>query len=127
MQIEPTTQPAVQPTGCCPPFDPAPWQNQEITWDGKPFVKDHVTCLFHVPLNMGRVVIKDMALIDAAGAAPDHQLILSDELSPWGADLFIEVNKLVPGATMAEISGNVSHEGLRRSPSGGSSHATSAR
>jgi len=30
MQIEPTTQPVVQPTGCCPPFDPAPWQNQEI-------------------------------------------------------------------------------------------------
>ena len=96
---------AVQPTGCCPPFDPAPWQNQEITWHGKPFVKDHVTCLFHVPLNMGRVVVKDMALIDAAGAAPDHPLMLSDELSPWGADLFIEVNKLVPGATMAELSG----------------------
>lgn len=78
MQTELTTQPAVQPAGCCPPFDPAPWQNQEITWHGKPFVKDHVTCLFHVPLNMGRVVVKDMALIDAAGAAPDHPLMLSE-------------------------------------------------
>lgn len=105
MQIEPTTQPVVTPTGCCPPFDPAPWQNQEITWDAKPFVKDHVTCLFHVPLNMGRVVTKDMALIDAAGASPDHPLMLSDDLSPWGADMFIEVNKLVPGATMTELSG----------------------
>jgi hypothetical protein len=32
-------------------------------------------------------------------------MMLSDELSPWGADLYIEVKKLVPGANMAEISG----------------------
>jgi hypothetical protein len=38
------TQRSVQPTGCCPPFDPVPWQDQEITWHGKAFVKDHVTC-----------------------------------------------------------------------------------
>jgi len=92
-------------TGCCPPFDPTPWQNQEISWHSKPFVKDHVTCLFHVPLNMGRIVMKDMALIDAADAAPAHPMMLSDDRSPWGADLYIEVKKLVPGATMAEISG----------------------
>jgi hypothetical protein len=96
----------VQPsTGCCSPFDPTPWQDQEINWHNKPFVKDHVTCLFHVPLNMGRIVLKDMALIDAAHAAPAQPLMLSDERSPWGADLYIEVKKLVPGANMAEISG----------------------
>jgi hypothetical protein len=60
MQTQST--PAVPPpTGCCPPSDPAPWQDQEINWNNKPFVKDHVTCLFHVPLNMGRVIVKDMA------------------------------------------------------------------
>jgi hypothetical protein len=95
----------VQTTGCCPPFDPAPWQDREITWHDKPFVKDHVTCLFHVPLNMGRIVMKDMALIEAAHAASDKPLMLSDEQSPWGADLYIEVKKLVPGATMAQLSG----------------------
>jgi hypothetical protein len=105
MQTQPIPELPVQPTGCCPPFDPTPWRDQEISWRHKPFVKDHVTCLFHVPLNMGRVVLKDMALIDAADAAADHPLMLSDELSPWGADLYIEVKKLVPGATMAEISG----------------------
>ncbi len=90
MQTQTTTELPVHATGCCPPFDPAEWKDQEVTWHHKPFVKDHVTCLFHVPLNMGRIVLKDMALIDAAGAAPAQPLMLSDERSPWGADLFIE-------------------------------------
>ena len=95
----------VPPTGCCPPFDPRPWQDREIAWHSKPFVKDHVRCLFHVPLNMGRTVMKDMALIDGAHAAVDRPLMLSDEKSPWGADLYIEVKGRVPQASMAYLSG----------------------
>jgi hypothetical protein len=95
----------VKPTGCCPPFDPKPWQNQEIVWKDKAFVKDHVTCLFHVPLNMGQTVSRDMALIEAAQATSERSLMLSDERSPWGADIFIEVKKEVPGATMDHLSG----------------------
>ena len=102
---QPIHEQTVQPTGCCPPFDPAPWQDQEIAWHSKPFVKDHVTCLFHVPLNMGRTVMKDMALIEKAHAAADHPLMLSDDKSPWGTDLYIEVKGLVPQASMAYISG----------------------
>jgi hypothetical protein len=95
----------VQSTGCCPPFDPRPWQDQEIKWLDKPFLKDHVTCLFHVPLNMGRKILKDMALIDAAHATSGRPLMLSDEKSPWGADIYIEVKDAVPGATMDQLSG----------------------
>jgi hypothetical protein len=98
-------QEPIQLTGCCPPFDPAPWQNQEIAWHEKPFLKDHVTCLFHVPLNMGQTVMKDMALIEQAHAAVDHPLMLSDDKSPWGAELYIEVKGLVPQATMEYVSG----------------------
>jgi len=101
--------PRIQPiphTGCCPPFDPAPWQHKEVTWHDKPFVRDHVTCLFHVPLNMGRKVVQDMARIHAAHAETQQQpLMLSDDKSPWGADIFIEVQRAVPGATMDQISG----------------------
>jgi hypothetical protein len=105
---EPQTRAANAPvlnTGCCPPFDPAPWQDREISWVGKPFVKDHVRCLFHVPLNMGRTVMKDMALIAQAHAATDHPLMLCDEKSPWGSDLYIEVRRHVPQASMAYVSG----------------------
>jgi hypothetical protein len=96
----------VTPTGCCPPFVPEPWDGQELSWEGKPFVKDHVTCLFHVPLNMGRKITKDMALIESAHAEGDAHLMLADEKSPWGSDIYIEVKRAVPGATMDSLSGN---------------------
>ncbi len=100
------TKTPVTPTGCCPPFDPAPWQDKELSWKDKPFVKDHVTCLFHVPINMGSKIRKDMHLIEAAHAEGDSHVMLSDEKSPWGADIFIEVKKAVPGATMDSLSGH---------------------
>lgn len=95
----------VPATGCCPPFDPVPWQDKEVTWHDKAFVRDRVACFFHVPLNMGRKVTKDMALIHAAHAEVEHPLMLSDDKSPWGADIFIEVKRAVATATMDHLSG----------------------
>lgn len=92
-------------TDCCPPFDPAPWQDKEITWNNKFFVKDHVTSFFHIPMNMGQKVVRNMALIDKAGARSVCQLMLTDEKSMWGSDIYIDVNKEVPGAEMATLSG----------------------
>jgi hypothetical protein len=95
----------IQPTGCCPPFDAAPWQDRELVWNDKLFVKDHVRCLFHIPLNMGARILKNQRLIEAANAAPAAPLMLSDERSAWGADLYIDVTRPVPGARMATLSG----------------------
>ena len=92
-------------TGCCPRFDPTPWEGTLLVWDEKPFLKDHVTCLFHVPLNMGRRITKDLAMIEAAHARTAQPLMLSDEKSPWGADIYIDVKSAVPGATMSKLSG----------------------
>ncbi len=95
----------VQPTGCCPPFDPEPWKEKRIDWKDKLFVKDHVVSFFHVPLNMGQRIVHDVALIDKAGAEPAQRLMLADDSSPWGTELYIDVTKPVPGAQMATISG----------------------
>ncbi|MBL0219783.1 MAG: hypothetical protein IPQ07_38710 [Myxococcales bacterium] len=95
----------VTATGCCPPFAPEPWDGKEVVWNNKPFVRDHVTCLFHIPLNMDRKMKKDMALIEAAHAKGESNLMLSDDKSPWGADIFLEVSKAVPGATNDTLSG----------------------
>ncbi len=90
---------------CCPRFDPAPWDEKEICWQGKRFVKDRVRCFVHIPLNFGAVMRRNMARIQAANAASDQNVILSDDNSLWGADVYIEVSKDVPGANMAAISG----------------------
>ena len=100
------TQPsAPQATGCCPPFDPALWPDRELTWEHKPFVKDHVLSVLHVPLNMGRRVQRNQKLIRAAGAEAPVPLMLTDEHSLWGAEIYIDVTKPVPGAEMTELSG----------------------
>jgi len=95
----------IKPTGCCEPFNPAPWQDKEITWKDKTFVKDHITSFLHIPLNFGAKVVKNIKLIEAAGAQAPHQLMLTDENSLWGADIYIDVTKNVPGAQMTTLSG----------------------
>jgi hypothetical protein len=106
MQTKPTAPTShVTPTGCCPPFDPGTWDGKEVRWDHKLFLKDHLASFLHVPLNMGRRITKDVALIEAAHAEPAQRLMLADDASPWGSELFIEVTKPVPGAQMAELSG----------------------
>jgi hypothetical protein len=96
---------AMKLTGCCEPFDPDPWQEKEITWKDRLFVKDHVTSFLHIPLNMGKKMTKNMGLIEKANAKAHPQLMLADEKSLWGADVFIDVAKEVPGAQMTTLSG----------------------
>ena len=90
---------------CCPRFDPKPWDEAALTWEGKRFVKDRVISFFHIPLNYGAVMTRNIAAIEAANASPENRVVLTDENSLWGADVYLEVTKDVPGANMATISG----------------------
>ena len=99
-------RPDEQPeTGCCPRFNPEPWDEKEVTWQDRLFVKDHVRSFLHIPLNFGKVMTRNMARIEEAGALAPEPLTLSDEKSLWGSDVYIAVSKEVPGAEMARISG----------------------
>lgn len=90
---------------CCPRFDPEPWDGTTRTWEDKLFVKDRVRSCFHIPLNFGAAMRRNMRAIEAAGASTEAMAVLSDENSLWGADIYIEVAKEVPGAAMASLSG----------------------
>ena len=90
---------------CCPKFDPAPWQERRVALDGKKFVRDRVRSFLRIPLNFGAVMARNMAAIQAAGAEPPNMLVLSDENSLWGADVYLEVSQDVPGLRMATIPG----------------------
>jgi hypothetical protein len=95
----------IKSTGCCEPFNPEPWQDNEILWKDKIFVKDHITSFLHIPLNMGKRIIKNMELIEKVNAEAPQQLMLTDEKSLWGADIYIDVSRDVPGAQMTALSG----------------------
>jgi hypothetical protein len=92
-------------TGCCPRFDPDQWDEKEVTWQDKLFVRDRVRSLFHIPLNFGSVMKRNLQAIEAADACDPDQLVLSDETSPWGADVYIAVSKEIPGARLERLSG----------------------
>ena len=92
-------------TGCCPRFNQEPWQEKEIKFNNKLFIKDHVNSLFHLPLNFGSVMKKNMKVIENAGAKTKDNLVLSDEKSSWGTDVYIEIEKKVPATEIATLSG----------------------
>ena len=92
-------------TECCPRFEPAPWDDKIVTWENKPFLKDRVVSFLHIPLNFGAVMKRSMASIEAAGATSDEMIVLSEENSLWGADVYIAIAKEVPGARIAAVSG----------------------
>lgn len=92
-------------TECCPKFEPDPWDDKEITWENKQFLQDRVLSFFHIPLNFGAVMKRSMAAIEAADAIPDEMVVLSDENSLWGSDVYIAISKDVPGARTTTLSG----------------------
>lgn len=93
-------------TGCCPRFKPEPWDEKEVTFQDKLFVKDHVRSFLHIPLNFGKVMVRNMERIKQAEALVPVPVMLSDERSLWGADVYIAVAKDVPGAETVRITGN---------------------
>lgn len=90
---------------CCPKFDPAPWDETEVAWNARPFVRERVRCLLHIPLNFGAVMVRTMARIQAAKVADPNMVVLADGDSLWGMDLYIGTAGDVPGATMEHLSG----------------------
>lgn len=91
---------------CCPPFDPVHWREREWTWHEKLFVRDRVRSVMHIPLNFGAVMTRNRLRIDAEQAGTPEQLVLADEVSLFATDLYLEVTKAVPGASMARLSGD---------------------
>lgn len=92
-------------TGCCPRFNPEPWQEKEINWKDKLFIIDHVNSFLHIPLNFGKKMLKNVELMEKEGAKNPESICLTDEKSLWGADIYIATDKEVPNAKMTKLSG----------------------
>jgi len=97
--------PHASETGCCPRFDPTPWDETEHTWQDKSFIQDHVRCLFHIPVGFGKMMVRNMAKIDRAGAHAPRPFMLADCTSPWRTEVYIETAGDVPDAEMTRMSG----------------------
>jgi hypothetical protein len=89
-------------TQCCPKFDPVPWQEKELIWKDKLFIKGTMPQFMHTPLpgTFGNAVATMWKKMEKAGAKPDIKdfIMLSTESSPWRGEVYINVTKNVPKA-----------------------------
>lgn len=97
-------KPEMEPE-CCPPFDPAQWDEKILIWENKPFVKDHVFTFLHIPVNFGQVMRRLDKAISSSGAIIPDSICLSDHTSKWNMDVYLAVDRMVPGTTNAALSG----------------------
>jgi len=93
-------------TGCCKRFDPKPWDDKTISFGDKLFVKRRVVTAFHIPITMDQVMKDAMEKITAAGALAETPIMLYDDCSLFGADIYIHVSKPVPGEKLAKFKGS---------------------
>jgi hypothetical protein len=82
-----------------------PWDEKLFEWNNKKFIKENVSTFFHVPLNFGGVMKKlDEKVRDAHAIIPDG-ICLSDHTSKWNMNLYLAVDKEIPGAENMTFSG----------------------
>jgi hypothetical protein len=98
---------SVNTTGCCPKFNPAGWDGQELHFRDKPFLRATTSSIMHVPVNMGGVFSRVQKHVEEAGGFdPDNVIILSRDLSPWSSEHFFSVSKTIPDEEMTTLSGD---------------------
>lgn len=93
---------------CCPKFDPAGWENKTHTWTNKLFVTKSIPQFLHMPLPwvFGATVTKMCTEAEKAGALMKDSMLMAYDPSPWKSELFLSVNKEVPGMKNVRLSGD---------------------
>lgn len=93
-------------TGCCPKFNPEPWDEKVFEFDKLLFAKAETKSFYYMPLNMSSVMTRAMNAIKEADAEElDKYLILSRDLTPWKAEHYFLVTKEVPGLENIKLTG----------------------
>jgi hypothetical protein len=90
---------------CCPRFEPAPWDDKTFAWKNKKFLKDRVFTVFNMPLNFGGVMKRlDKKVRQSEATIPDY-LCLSNHTSKWNMNVYLAVDKEIPGEENVTLSG----------------------
>lgn len=94
-------------TGCCARFHPQGWDNQQLHFDNKKFVRATTRSAMHIPWNMGSVFTRVQEHIEDANAVkPEKEVVLSRDTSAWEGEHFFAVDKDVPEEEMTTLSGD---------------------
>ncbi len=91
---------------CCPPFNHEAWQDKTLFWKNKMFIKAKVFTLFYMPINFGSVIKQLDKKIRRVNGEVNDWLCLSDHTSMFNMDIYLAVDKNIPGAENVTLSGN---------------------
>jgi hypothetical protein len=105
-QLPPVDVRPLEPGCCCPKFDPALWDNLDLHFRDKPFVRAATVGIFHIPLNIRAVFTRTLNAIKAAGAGTSQFAILSDDSSLWRGEHYFAVSREVPGLSNVTLTGD---------------------
>ena len=90
---------------CCPEFDPTLWDDKLFVWENKKFVRDSVFTIFYMPVNFGSVMKRITKLVEKNGVEVPDWLCLSEHTSKWNMDIYLAVDKEIPGADNTTLHG----------------------
>ncbi len=90
---------------CCPKFDPKPWDEKEFEWKDKKFIKGKVRTFLYMPIGFGKAMTKLVNLVESAEATIPDNLCLSDHISKSNMDIYLAVDREIPGAENNTLSG----------------------
>lgn len=97
---------------CCPDFSSRieKFDETEITWNNKAFIKESTWCFFYLPLNFGGATTRACQKMEAADAKvpldDENFVMLADMTSRWNTNVLFPVTKdVVPNAEMVHLSG----------------------
>ena len=90
---------------CCPEFDPTLWDGKITEWQNKKFVKTSVCTILYMPINFGGKMRKADKMIREANGQIIDWFCLSDHTSKWNMDVYLAVDKEIPGLKNTTLSG----------------------
>ena len=90
---------------CCPKFDPTLWDGKILEWNDKRFIKDKVFTLFYIPINFGAIMTKNSKILEKNNTKMLDGLCLSDCTSKWNMNVYLSVDKEIPGVNNVILSG----------------------
>jgi len=94
-------------TGCCAFPNINDWDEKEVNFDNRRFIRMYTRSFLFVPLNMSRIMKNiQRTAVDAKAEVPaDEVMILTRDISPWKAEQLYAVSKYVEGADNETLSG----------------------
>lgn len=94
-------------TGCCPRFNPTPWDEKTFVLDDYMFAKAKARSFLYMPLNFSKMMKESQGFIDKAKANdPDRYFVLSQDISKWHSNHYFKVTKNVPEMEMVKLKGH---------------------